>query len=272
MSLYELYVDLLRTRNQRCALALADALRASRPLEAHLLDSFVREGTGPVTVDEGSWRGRTAWIGPQLPKITEAGQLWMDTAELIVMISVAREPPGADWHPEAIKRWTPLAGWLSLHPVAVWQHHAYLTTAHPSAPVATVHRILRDVEETAAVTRLTGPEAFGFADWMGKELPSQFLWQSVHATMGETFDRLWGASSKEWCEYPEPDNDEAIALSRQTLNLDPSEERDADQSPPPAQRMLYSCNDWSPEIGFRTAVHHEIGLLTSQPGAARYPR
>jgi hypothetical protein len=270
MSLYDLYIDLLRTRDPSRGLALADAVRASRPLEAHLLDRFVREGVGSVTVDEGSWGGRTAWIGPHLPKTSEAGQLWLDTVELTVMVSVAREPPGADWHPDAIKRWTPLVGWLALHPVAVWQYRAYLTMAKVAD--AASPRILRDVEETTPVTRVTGPEAFSFADWMGKQLPSQLLWQTACRMMGDSFDRMWGASGKEWFGYPEPDEDETTALSRQTLDADPYEERDGGRKLSPARRMLYRYHDSSPEIGFRTAVLDGVGLLTGQSNSLRYPR
>jgi formylglycine-generating enzyme required for sulfatase activity len=270
MSLAELYTDLLRTRDPSRASALAGAVRASRPLEALLLDRFAREGTGSITVGEGSWRGRTAWIGPHLPNTSEAGQLWLDTIEITVMVSVAREPPGADWHSDAIKRWTPLVGWLALHPVAVWQYRAYLTMA--KVPDAASPRILRDVEETVSVTRVTGADAFSFADWMGKQLPSQLLWQAARGTMGESFDQLWGASGKEWFGYPEPDEDEATALSLQTLDADPYEERDAGRKLSPARRMLYGHHDLSPEIGFRTAVLDGIGLLTSPSNSLRYPR
>lgn len=271
MNLYELYVDLLRTREPRTALALADVLRPTRPLEAHLLDRFARQGAGSIVVDEGDWRGSTAWIGPQLPKTTLARQLWLDTVELMVMVSVAREPPGPDWSPNAIKRWTPLAGWLSLHPVAQWQYRGFLTVARPSVSAAASQRIWRDVDQLTPATGATAIEAFDFADWMGKRLPAQFLWESVHATMGDVLDRLWGTSFKEWAGYPEPDEDEAIALSRQTLLLDTNEERDADQPPTPARRMLYGCNRGWPEIGFRTAVH-EVGLLESDADTVRYQR
>ncbi len=281
MSLTELYTDLLRTRDASRAAALAEALRAYRPLEAQLLDRFAREGAGSNTVGEGNWRGRTAWVGPQLPKVLEAGHLWLDTVEITVMVSVARQPPGADWHPDAIRRWTPIVGWLALHPVAVWQYHAYLTVANPSESVATspkfkrydVARILRDVDETAPVTRVTGTEAYSFANWMGKQLPSQVLWEAARRTMGEdSFHRIWGTGVKEWFGYPEPDEDEATALSPQTLDADPYEERESGRTPPSARRMLYGCNDWSAEIGFRTAVLEGIGLLTSRPESPRYPR
>lgn len=270
MSLSELYIDLLRTRDPSRGSALAGAIRASRPLEAHLLDRFAREGTGSITVGEGNWRGRTAWIGPQLPKTSEAGQLWLDTIELTAMVSVAREPPGADWHPDAIKRWTPLVGWLALHPVAVWQYRAYLTMA--KVPDAASMRISRDAEETSPVTRVTGAEALSFADWMGKQLPSQLLWQGARGMLTDSFDQMWGTSGKEWFGYPEPDEDEATALSRQTLDADPYEERDAPRRLAPARRMLYGYRDSSPEIGFRTAVLDGIGLLTSQSNSPRYPR
>lgn len=254
MSLHGLYADLLRKRDRRCAGALADALRSSRPTEALLLDRFGREGT-TFTVDYGSWRGHTAWIGPKLPKTQEPGQLWLDTVEIAAMVSVPSEPVGTDWHPEAIERWTPLLGWLSLHPVAVWQYHAYLQVASPSTVAAAAQRIFRDVDETAAVTHVSGSEAQAFAHWAGKWLSWQGIWQAVYERMGEdTFGRLWGTSSKEWCSY----DSDFIALSRQTLYTDHKDE--PDESRPPELRMEYEPNEWSPDIGFRTAIHHQHGL------------
>lgn len=99
MNLCELYADLLRTRIQRNALAFAEALRASRPLEAQLLDRFVREGTALRRLMRVA--GAAALHGsdrscPKSRKPARSGSVNM------VMISVAREPPGADWHPEAI--------------------------------------------------------------------------------------------------------------------------------------------------------------------------
>lgn len=261
MSLSELYIELLRTRDPSHGSVLAGALKTSRPLDAHLLDRFAREGTGSVTIGEGSWRGRTAWIGSQLPKTSESGQLWLDTIELTVMVSVAREPPAADWAPEAIKRWTPLLGWLSLHPVAVWQYNAFVTMTK-GAPL----RALRDVEEMAPVTSVTPLEAHHFARWMSKRLPERFLWESVHERMTDSFDRIWGTSVKEWFGWPEPDEDEAFALSPKTIYEIPSEQ---EEPVPPARRMRYSCNHRSPDISFRTAVFTEVGLQSSQSSLKR---
>lgn len=261
MTLSELYIDLLRTRDPSRGLALANALSASRPLEAHLLERFAREGTGSVVINEGSWHGRTAWIGPQLPKTSEAGQLWFDTIELTAMVSLARPPPEADWAPQAIQRWTPLLGWLSLHPVSVWQYNAYV--AMTKGPPL---RILRDVEEMAPVTSVTPLEAHDFCRWMSKQLPEAFFWEIVRDKMRDSFDRIWGASVKEWFGWPEPDENEAFALTPQTIDENPYEQ-EGDVSPD--RRMRYACNERSKDITFRTAVFTEVGLNPSQPSWKR---
>lgn len=220
-----------------------------------------------MIVEEGSWRGRRAWIGPQLPNTSEPGQLWFDTVEIMVMVSLPREPPGDDWLPEAIEQWTPLLGWLSLHPVAVWQYQAYLTLAKPSMAAAVSERISRDVDETAAVRCVTGFEAYAFVAWMGKWLSDQLSWQAVHEKMGEeTFRLMWGNSIKEWCAY----DSDAIAVSPRTLYADHKDE--PDDLRPPELQMVYSGTDWAPEIGFRTALYDGIGLLVSEPGHPRYRR
>lgn len=222
-----------------------------------------------MMIEDGSWRGHRAWIGPQLPNTKEPGQLWFDTVEIVLMMSVPREPPGPDWSPKAIERWRPLWGWLSLNPVAVWQHHAYIKLAKPSMRAALSQRIVSDADETTPVTSVSGTEARGFASWMGKWLPSQYLWQEVHDRMGaEIFNRTWGTSGKEWCS----DGSGSIALSRETLHADIDLERDADDLPAPELRMLYSGGDGSPEIGFRTRIHDKIGLLVSEPGFRCYRR
>lgn len=263
----ELYFDLLRKRDRRRATALADALRPSQPLEAHLLDRFARDGAQSITIDEGVWRGRTAWIGPQLPDTNEPGQLWFDTVELTTMVSVPREPPGNDWLPEAIERWTPLLGWLSVRPVAVWQYHGYLKLAKPSGAAAISQRIARDADETAAVTCVSGYEAYAFVEWMGKWLSDQVVWQTVRERMGqETFERLWGTSNKEWCAY----DSDAIALCPQTLYAFHKDE--PDELRPPEHRMVYDGLEWSAEIGFRSAVLDGVGLLESEPARPRYRR
>jgi formylglycine-generating enzyme required for sulfatase activity len=133
-----------------------------------------------------------------LPEATVAGQLWFDTCELAAMILVPREPLGDDWHPDAIRRWTPFVGWLSLRPVAVWQYRAFLALAKfRPREIASIHfktydpaRIFDDDDEARPVTRLTCVEAKRFADWMGKQLPEQDMWQAARRIRPDAIERL----------------------------------------------------------------------------------
>lgn len=280
MKLSDLYIDYLRTRGAAPAEALAAALRGQQPLEARLLSHYSAHGIGKLTMAEGAWEGREAWIGPRLPASPEAGQLWFDTTELTAMVLIPREPPGDDWHPDAIQRWTPFLGWLSLRPVAVWQYRAYLELAEiEPTEIESIHfktfdpaRILVEADETLPVTRLICAEARSFAGWMGKQLPAQDTWQAARRLLPGAIDVLWSGLKKEWTGYPEQEDDEAIAISPRTIDCDSREERDLDEAPPPERRMIYRHYDRSKSFGFRTAVFPEIGLLTGRSSSPRYER
>ena len=280
MSLSNLYIDYLRGRDATRAAALAAAMRESQPFEARLLERYATHGAGAFTVDEGTWKGHSAWIGPMLPEPREWGELWFDTAELTAMILVPREPPGDDWHPDAIRRWTPFVGWLALRPVSIWQYRAYLELAGlargeiassqfiPHDPA----RIFNDDDDAVPVTRLTCAEAKGFANWLGKVLPAQDIWQAARRVLPNAIDALWDGLRKEWIGYPEPDEDEALAISVLTMDCDVGEERDLAEIAPPARRMIYSYYDWSKYFGFRTAVFTEIGLFANRSAGPLYGR
>jgi hypothetical protein len=269
MTLSDSYVSYLCAPDGAHASLISDALRASFPFEARLLDRFAEGGEATLMVEDGPWRGRPIWLGPKVPPVQESGQLWFDTIELTVMVLLTRAPPAADWHPEAVARWTPFVGWLATRPVAVWQYRAFLAlvqfvsdaTAEASFRVHDPVRILAAGTDTAPVTCLTAAEAKDFAMWMGKQLPSQDMWQAARRLMPNAIDTLWGQPRKEWIGYPEPEDDEATAMSPNTIESDAWEERDLDDIPPPERRMLYRYNDWSKNFGFRTAVFSEVGLL-----------
>jgi hypothetical protein len=283
MSLTVRYAEYLRTRDPAQAEQLATALRESYPFEAGLLARYAAHGETALTLDEGVWAGSRTWVGPQPPAAEEAGQIWFDTVELVAMVLVPREPAGADWHPEAIARWTPFVGWLSLRPVAHWQFRAYLEVAG-IAPreietiAFTTHDPARlfgggaDGDETLPIARLTCVEALGCARWLGKQLPTQQTWQAASHWRRDAIDLLWNGLRKEWIGWPEHDEDEARALSPQTLVADAAEERELNTPPPPESRMLYRYFDWSRHFGFRTGVLAEVGLYTRDVVSPLCPR
>ena len=270
VSLADRYIDHLRARDSGAAARLALALRAVQPFDADLLAHFAEHGSCAVPTAEGPWQGRMAWLGPLPPEAPEAGQLWFDTVEVAAMLLLPRPPPEPDWHPDAIRRWTPSLAWLALRPVAIWQYAGYLALAgaRPSDPA----RIVGQDDETRPVTRLTAGNAMACAAWMGKQLPAQNIWAAAQQLMPGAIEALWGGCGREWIGYPEPDDDEALAISPATLLDDPDIERDSDEPPPPPERrMLYRYGDWSRNIGFRTAIFAETGLLPAETGP-RYRR
>ena len=283
MNLSDRYAEYLRTRDAAQAEQLATALRGSYPFEAGLLARYAADGATALILPAGAWAGRQAWLGPQLPAAEVAGQIWFDTVELTAMVLVPREPAGADWHPNAVARWTPFVGWLSLRPVAQWQFRACLELAGiQPREIATIGFMTHDparwsgdgaeVDEAVPVARLTCVEALGCARWLGKQLPTQQTWQAAAHWRPDAIDLLWNGRRKEWVGWPELDDDEARALSPQTLDADAADERELDTPPPADARMLYRYFDWSRHIGFRTAVAAEIGLYTEDAVAPLCPR
>ena len=289
MTLSELYIRYLQKRDAPAARALAQALEPSQPMTARFLAAYALQGAHEGIVGDGPWQGARAWVGPQLPAAPSAGQIWFDTCEVGAMVLIPSEPPQADWAPELVARWTPFLGWMSLRPVAVWQFQAYLDipskrwakrsaktaaasrTGHVPYDRARIQQLGGGGDQTGPVTGMTAVEAKAFANWMGKWLPHQHEWQETRRLRPDAVDVLWNGLKKEWVGYPEPDDDEATAISPATIDADLGDEHDAGEPPPPERRALYRYNDWSRSFGFRTFVHSQ-GLVDKKVDPHAYKR
>ncbi len=275
MSLSELYIDYLRAREYRSrpSLALINQLNESGyVLEGFLLNRYRDHGPGEaeVALPDHAWAGARAHLGPELPASARAGELWFDVCEVGAMVLVPNDPPEADWSAEARASWTALRAWLSLRPVAVWQYRAFLALAKigrmeqqlaPPFPLLDGERIAGAGDETRHAARLTCAEAAFYSHWLGKSLANRYLWLAAAHQLPRAVERLWGSAKKEWEGWG--NEEEAIAISPATFELDVADERDRADMPSVEQRMIYGEFDKSASFGFRTAVNIESGLFAS---------
>lgn len=254
MTLQELYRGYLARREYlragEGARSLADALdEAGFAREAFLLDHHARHGTVPTLLQVAGdpFSGRRVQCGSREPAGAQAGELWFDVCELSAMVLVPNRPPDADWAPDAVARWTPERGWLSLRPVSGWQLAAFL-----GQPIDAQR-------EAAPVTGVRADEAERCAAWLGKSLPQQVMWQCAEALFPGALEALWGTPLREWAGWF--GEDRRIAVSLPTIARDLGDEADGMEPPRPDLRMLFDEHETSPEIGFRTAVDAAVGLF-----------
>ncbi len=136
----------------------------------------------------------------------------------------------------------------------------------PALHLLDLERILAG-DETEPVTRLTYDEAQMAANWFGKVVADQEIWQAVARTLGAAeFGALWGPSRKEWAGSR--DEDLRIAVSAATYGDDPEDELESASPRADGDRLVYGEYETSAAIGLRTAVSAPIGLLdrlTSRP-------
>jgi hypothetical protein len=251
MSLADLYTDYLVARRRAAAAGpLGDALAAAGlATEAELWRAWC-DGKTAVTIAAGPWTGRTAHLGSRAPAIAAIGDVWFDVCELVAMIHVGRS-------------------WLATRPVAAWQMRGFLAMSvrlPREVQVAPGYTPL-DPDRVAVgdrVTNVTAGEATLYAWWFGKTLPNLFDWGSAVETLpGTAMRELWRSSAREWTSSRLPD-DEAVRVfvTPSTIDWVPSEVVDDELERPESRRaMLRGELTRDPQIGFRTAVALQSGLL-----------
>lgn len=271
MSLTEQYIDYLGRRGDRAAMrAMADALAAGgHGSEAELLHRLAAEGPGRARLawPDSPFDGLEVALGETLPQRADIGDLWFDPCELATMILVPRMPDEDEGEKDGPAE--PYA-WLALRRVAQWQYAAFLRLSarrqrtvqiRPPFPLLDPERLVGGPED-APVTRLTCGEATMYARWFGKGLPSQLIWQwAARFVPPPAFSALLSGLSGEWAGYSGIDEGLCEVVTRHNLWLDPQEEADQAQVAAPERRLLYGEWDRPAEVGFRTAVLCQIGLL-----------
>src|SRR5205807_4239456 len=79
----------------------------------------------------GPWAGRNCWAGPHPREPHAAGEVWLDTVEMMPMIVTPDEQPDPNesYSPEALASFRPYHGWMAMRATAVWQFAAFLNIA-----------------------------------------------------------------------------------------------------------------------------------------------
>ncbi len=228
--LARVYTDYLRdprpTRLPELARALVDA---GRGLEAELLDAHLA-GLEQTTVQEGPFRGRTAYLAQRCPT-GEAGQVWLDPEEM-----------GAAVHTGTT--------WLSTEPVSGWQLRAWRDAGRLS--FADTQAMLGSPDDRSPVVNLSPEEAESLCAILGKHLPSRSDWTSArkHLTDDE-FDALWRDPIQVWtADRLAGAPEKRVRASRITSAIDPAGELRLAAS---LRQMLADPGTRSDGVGVHTA-------------------
>ncbi|MEM9491935.1 MAG: SUMF1/EgtB/PvdO family nonheme iron enzyme, partial [Myxococcota bacterium] len=266
------------------AAALVDELSAAGlSMRAALLRSYLDGDPMPVELgaEQGPWAGRRVFIGESLPAGVGEGEgdLWFDTCELSAMILVPHEgysvrypkPPPAPVH--TYPNW-PFLCWLSVAPVARWQFAAFTQLAmtewrpveiRPPFDMLSPMRIAR-APELAAVGGISYGEAYLYAIWLAKNLPTLYDWQAAADALPEAaLDAMWRPAEREWVSDRCEDDPEGlrVATTAATYHLDPDEVYEEEQAGTATAGGAMVVGEWhlEPSLGLRTAVTAQLGLI-----------
>jgi hypothetical protein len=264
-ALADRFVDYLRGGASGDARPLAAALTAEGyPLEGALIG---RENDGWTTAPHGAWSGARTFVGRRPPDTAAAGELWLDTVEVMPMILVEEPARRADR--------PPTTAWLAIRPTARWQFRAFVAAAplvgrevqvDPLQPPLAAERIDAG-PDAAPMTAVTHGEATLYGWWFGKVLAGQNQWEGAARTLGDRLAALWAPGIREWV-MNEPSFDEGlrIRVGADSWDKDPHDEHTAEEDgdpPDPETRMLIGQLGHRPNTGFRTTVPSFVGLLDS---------
>jgi hypothetical protein len=252
VSLAELFAAHLRapSRPARELVAALDA--AGLANEARAYEAWC-DGAREIAASD-AWFGRQIAIATRPPQ-ANAGDLWFDICELALMVHAG-------------------SAWLATRPTARWQMRGFLDASARAArevQVAPPYHALDPArivpgDERRRCTQLTEGEALLYAWWFRKVLPHLFDWRSAVTSLPATVMReLWYPSSKEWTATKlNCDEGARVFVTPSTIDWDPDEVVESELALPEARRgMIRGELTRDPEIGFRTSVLLQIGLLES---------
>ncbi len=243
---------------------------------AELLDKHLSGTKAQRMTGAGPWAGALVHLGAQPPTDAQQGTLWFDPRELSLHLLVARDPS------EVPKGTDPALSWLATEPVRFFQWRTFLESAfmervgQPSDDfIPFLPRDYRGLD-LAAATGMSAPEARLYAVWFGKALPTLYDWECA-AFLGEhrVADMWDGAAPREWTGDSPGDDGYRVAghpFHREINPLDQMEDIEIGNEPRDDDRILYPRSTRSPEIGLRTRVIVQFGLMTelSPEGATEH--
>jgi hypothetical protein len=273
VALCDALTDYLRDRRDDARRSvLIGALRdGGYLLEARLLERA--DGAIVKTVvdrDGGAWSGRRAWVGWQLPQQPRAGDIWLDTCELMPMLLLPRtlEFDASEYAPGVLERMTPFVSWLALRPVAAWQFASFLRLARIEPRRVQITPPIRPLDaerilacgEGAPVTSLLPGEVSLYAGWFGKGIARHEDWQAASGALSQAeLDALWGPPHREWAGAV----DEGLyaVVSPDTVTADIHAVLGDDEHLDKPDRLIFGELETPSDVAFRTAVSTQVGLL-----------
>jgi hypothetical protein len=238
-------------------------IAAGHDLDAQLWQAWCESG-GAVTIATGPWARRRAHVGVMPPRSAKVGELWFDVCSLSPMVQVERS-------------------WLCARPTARWQLRGFLDAADIQPREVQVRPPYRALDrerllgggagDHGPAANLTAGEATLYAWWFGMSLPHLFDWQNAVEHLGAAADALWGPAAREWTSTRLADDEAArVFVTRQTIDLVPSEVADKDADRPESDRIMIRGElTRDPTIGFRTAVTMQTGLFRSASASHAIP-
>lgn len=233
-------------------------------LESHALRKYLMEGSGAKFTLMAWGKSLSCTTSLDLPPNAEPGDLWFDPVELNLAILVPN-PEGVSHH---------VKGWMSTHPVYVWQYKAFLNLvridkkvevfAHPDDYLTSTR--INNQSGLDYVTNIYHDEAIAYSSWMRKSLSGQFELNAARSYFGlarlaeilPTNLKLWESSDvEEWYRA-------AVGINnldkRYALDYDAIFEENYDQLENKPDRILYQEWDCRQYIGMMTFVPVFCGL------------
>jgi hypothetical protein len=191
--------------------------------EAQGLECYLKNGSDSICIfQEGLWKNRQCFVGGKKPSQATPGNLWLDTTELTLSVFV----------PNRLDRSPDTAGWVSTHPVYVWQFRTFLSLVEIGKkidvfPHASDYLMLERFQSMGSmdfIVNLYHDEALAYAAWFQKGIVDDSLLKSARDFLNSTeFSavipselKLWvGAEYSEWLR---------IAVGRSSIDKHPYED------------------------------------------------
>lgn len=201
------------------------------------------------------WTNCQCIVSPTPPANARFGDLWLDTVEMNVAVLVPNTP-GTSLHG---------IGWISTHPVWVWQFRTFLKlvrrgrvrTEFPFPADYLSPERFQVLGSTTYVTNVYHDEASAYSRWFGKSLTDQLDLANARSHLQpQEFEALLPVNLRLW-DRSEDVEELRLAITHDSLEKLPGEEVEMwmrGEKPLHSTRMVYGEWERSPTIGFSTVV------------------
>jgi hypothetical protein len=230
--------------------------------EGLALQTYLNSGEVSACVFQRQpWAHRQCLVSPTPPVNARFGDLWLDTVEMNMSVFVPNKP-GTSPHG---------LGWISTHPVCVWQFLTFLKlvrrgrvrTEFPfPADYLSLERF-KGLSSASYVTDVYQDEAFAYSRWFGKWLSSQLdLANARHHLQPQELEAVLPAKMYLW-DSSEDIEGLRLAISHDNMEKQPGDEVQLSlrgQGPSHSDRMVYGEWERSPFVGLSTVVLSALAI------------